>query len=229
MSDQDNSIAGLEQLEPRLLLNGEPVLSALFDAAEVVDVPTLGSITIDGDLLTDSHSQMYRFTTPARGKFYIDMKATAGGLDSMLQMFNQYGRRRRRNNNASRRTLDSRIRMRVRPGQTYYVLAGSNAGTNGSYDLTLTSDPTDEYGNTLEAAKGLRVRRGRARARGRVNYQGDADVFSLVAHTSAPVHVYLSAIGRRNNLDPQLTIYDSQGNQIAYDDNGGSGSNIAVS
>lgn len=228
MGSRERLLASLERLEPRLLLSTTP-LSELFQAAEIIDVTPAGSVSVNGEVVSDGQTQMYQFSTPATGSFFIDMEALGGNLDSVLEVYNERHRRFRRNDNASRGTLDSKIRMRVRPGQTYYVRAGSKTGTAGSYELTLTSDPRDDHGNTFDAARRLRVnRRGRGRGRGSINYYGDVDMLRLVAPMTGEMSVSLYAAGRRSYLDTEAFIYDSDGQQIAHDDDNGIGLNSLV-
>lgn len=205
----------LEQLEPRLLLNAGWVFSELFDSVQVVNVNPTESVSLQGNIQANGPTQTYRFDAPASGKFWIDMCAQDSQLDSLLQVYRQNGRRMGYNDNASRNTTDSRLRIRVRPSETYYVVATSRNGTTGAYELTLTSDPTDDVGNTVSTAKKLRVGRGRARAVNAINYAGDVDMFKIVADRSGPMEVDLAGT-RRGNLAPELYVYDDQGGQLAY-------------
>jgi hypothetical protein len=82
------------------------------------------------------------------------------------------------NDNAAKGTQDSQIKLSVTAGKSYSVLAEGSNRTRGAYRLTLTSQPTDEFGNTDSTAQPL----GNLSAisvNGRVNYSGDIDVFKF--------------------------------------------------
>jgi len=225
---KDNARVSLEQLEPRLMLNSDPLGSYPFDTAQLVTVNPASSVAVNSSMPPADQTQLYRFTAPAAGLFWIGMSALNSSLDSVLQVYNARGRRCGYNDNASRYSLDSSVRLRVRPGQTYYVLAGGKNGTSGTYQLTLTSDPRDDAGNTLLSAKDIRMRRGRARIRGTINYTGDEDVFRIVADTTGPMELLLAGSGRLSDLAPELYVYDSQGNLLASE-TGAAGSSVTAS
>ncbi|MHC4293984.1 MAG: C2 family cysteine protease [Planctomycetota bacterium] len=230
MDSQDNSLSQLEQLEPRWMLSGSTLFTQLMDTAQLVNVGPIGSVSVDGDIPAEGPTQMYKFTAEAMGNFYIDMADDGSGIDSLLTLYNEAGRRVRLNDNASRYTLDSRIRMRVRTGQTYYVLPGAKNGTTGSYDLTLTSDPRDDHSNDFAGAKDIRMSRsGLGRMNGTIDYTTDADVMRLVVPKDGPLEIDVSAIGRNNNnLNPQLFIYDSAGNLLASNANSATNAHISM-
>ena len=214
---RQNPAPNLEQLEPRLFLSADPALTALFGAAQEISIAPANSVTLDGTIASDDDIQTYRCAAPATGKLLIDMSAENGGLDSLLQVYNDRGRRVKLNDNASRDTLDSSVSLRVRPGQTYYVLAAANGDTTGEYQLTLASDPNDDLGNTMLAAREMRVARGRARQRAILNYQGDADVLKIVTDRTGPMEIDLTGVGRYNDLAGELVIFDASGNQVGRD------------
>jgi len=228
MSFQDDQVARFEALEPRLLLSTQPVLSGLFGAAQVVDVQPLGSVAVVGEIQLSGQMRAYRFDTQARGSFSIDMGAQTDGMDSMLEVYKRRGDRYVRyrvNDNASADTLDSSVAMRVRSGDSYYVLAGANDGTLGEYMLTFTSEPKDDHGNTTDTADHLRMsRRGRGYGRGGIDFDGDVDVMRVVAPTTGPMEIDLSGIGRNADPNADVSIYDANGNQLAFSDGVGSSS-----
>ncbi len=64
----------LESLEERLFLSGNSVGAALLGAATDVDLQPYDSVVIGGQITT-GQSEVYRFTAPAQGNFYINMEA----------------------------------------------------------------------------------------------------------------------------------------------------------
>jgi len=225
MSFKDSPTASLEHLEPRLLLSGNSVFAELFETAQLIDVQAADAVQINGSIDLAAQTQMYRFSAPARGKLWVEMNAQDGDLDSMVQVYNANGRRVGANDNASRATTDSLLRMGVGSGQDYYVLASGKNGTSGSYQITLTSDPIDDVGNTFAAAAYRRMSRGRARSRGTINYADDVDIIMVQTDSAGPMEIHVAGAGRGGYLAPELFVYDAEGNQIAND--GGDGSSYA--
>ena len=190
----------------------------LFASAAEVDVPSEGSIVINADRQAASASHGYTFTAKAKGFVYIDMQADGGGIDSYLRVYNSRHRRIGRNDNASAYTTDSRIRLRVKAGQTYYIEADARLGTSGAYELTITSDPVDDMGNSFGEAKGITLKSsGAKRTKGRINYGDDVDLLSLVATTTGTMSVDMLSLGRRNNLAGEISAYNGEGELLTQE------------
>ncbi|MDP6380239.1 MAG: C2 family cysteine protease, partial [Phycisphaerae bacterium] len=219
----------VELLEPRVLLSSTPGLGELLAAAQVLNVPAADSLEVAGVINNGESANVYEFTARASGKMWVEMQAGGSEVDPFLAVLNAKGRRFRRNDNASRRTLDSRLRFSVKAGRTYYVMAEGAEETDGAYTLTLTGDARDDYGNGLETAKELRLRgKGDKRRRGRINYGDDADVFSFVAVKTGMMRVEMESQGRRNTLECDVLIYNSEGELVASGSNGGEGTDSTV-
>ena len=196
----------LEAIEPRLLLSASPTLGAL-DSAWDIETAACGQVVAAGTLDSPDQGDVYSFTALADGRMTVEMGAAEdSGLDSSLEAYNARGRRIARNDNASRDTADSRLRLRVRAGRTYYLRASAADGTEGSYDLTITSDPKDDYGNTDQDARLLRLGRRGARANGRINYNSDVDYFSFLATQTGQVSVTMDGIGRSGVVGGSLAV-----------------------
>lgn len=222
----------LEQLEPRLLMSAGSALGNLFESAEPLSLGPQDTIVVDGDISAPGDSQIYKFTTTAQARLTIGMSGESEGLDSFLELFNSNGRRIRSNDNASNDTLDSRISINVKSGQTYYVVASADIEDSGQYALTLTSDPKDDIGNDLASAtlKKLNKSRGSGRFSGTINYTQDIDVFAFIATQSGLMRINQTATGSGNSLQGQILVYDGQGQLlITSEDANGSASLDVVS
>ena len=98
----------------------------------------------------------------------------------------------------------------------------------GDDNPSLTSNLTDDVGNTFDDARQLRLdsRGGHASAhtRGAVNYAGDVDMMSFVATEAGRVTVTQRARGgdRSPDLVSEVTAYDADGNLLATDGTSGS-------
>ena len=223
MDLRGTQICSFEPLEPRLLMSSVTLGLAELSAAELLELAPAGQVSATDSISLTSPTSTYRFSTSARGKVYIDLGGVGEGIDSYLEVFNSAGRRIKRNNNASRSTLDSRIRLSVRDGQTYYVQASAVGGTTGAYTLTLTGSPIDDAGNSLAAARSRRLRsNGSSRFNGRINYSGDSDYLKFTARKTGLVRASITATGRNNGLSTYLWAYDADGGVLA----GGASSDI---
>jgi len=219
MGSKTHGIPLVEQLEPRLLMS-RTLFAELFASCQLIDVPATGGLSISDELSEQIGANMYRFTAPAKGKLEMLMSDGGSGLDSFLRVFNARGRQVRRNDNASRDTTDSRVRMGIKPGRTYYVAASSRAGAGG-YELDFTSTPKDEFGNSFGGARWLRIAsNGAGRAAGQINYAGDVDMLQFVATTTGRMEMSLSPGGRNNELEGRISAYGADGQLLSTDEGG---------
>jgi len=200
-----------EALESRLLLNAQ-MISWLQDSAQNVTVGPIDCIRVEGTI--QGGKDVYQFTASATGKVTVDLFG-GSGLDSYLTIFNAKGKKIRANDNAFRGTLDSRVKLSVKAGQTYYIVAEGKSGTEGEYVLAVLSQPRDDAGNTLDAAKKL----GNASSKtARIDYAGDVDVFSFTAKATGTMTLSMLTVGKTNLIDAKLTILDARGQVIATSD-----------
>ena len=183
------------------------------DAAEV-DVAGAESASLSGSLEA-GESDMYSFTVQASGYFEINMSAADGSsVDSYLRVYSDRLAQRYYNDNASAGTQDSRVRMYVREGQTYYVRACTAGDTAGDYEITFTSQPFDDMGNTMAAASALRSSAtGAATKYGNIQYSGDADVMSYTVNDSGTVRMNLRSY--YGTLAGVVKVLDAGGNILA--------------
>lgn len=211
------TVAGMNDSVGRYRITIAPTLSYLFTTAKEVNLPSTGSISVSGNRFPETAADGYKFTTTARGYVYIRMTGDSG-IDPYLRVFNSKTRRIAQNDNASGHTTDSRIRLRVRAGQTYFVEADTVGLSSGTYRLTFTSIPFDDIANTFEAARTVRLNRhGSRRKTGKINYYDDIDVLKLIATKTGTMHVDFQARGRGNNLTGRISSYDAQGRLLSQD------------
>jgi len=198
---------------PRLLMS-RTLFAEPFPSSQPIHVPAAGGLRISDRLSEPTGTNVYRFTARAGGKLEILMSDAGSGLDPLLRVFSARGRRIRRNNNASRRTTDSRIKMRIRAGRTYYVAASSRAGAGG-YELSFTSTPKDDYADAIEASDALSLSgKGSGSTRGRINYAGDVDVLSVTAAANGTMTVSMRPASRRSTVSGVIAVYDAAGDPV---------------
>lgn len=136
--------------------------------------------------------------------------------DPALQVFDRSFRRIAYNDDFPGRL--SNIDMPLPPG-TYYVLAAPSIGSRpGDYAISLscsrTVQPTPLTCTTPITAT--------------VTRPGQAVAFAKSPRTSIPLELVTDTSPYGITIDPVLTVLDSQGNLIAYDDDGGTGVNAAA-
>ena len=115
----------------------------------------------------------------------------------------------------SRDSLDSRIRLNVKAGQTYTVLAEANGQTAGDFGLTLATVATDDYGNTVETAKRKGLDGGARAVDGTINYSQDVDMLAIVANRTGTMQVALRPMGTDTTVQYELAAVNAQGQTLS--------------
>ncbi len=194
-----------------------------------VDIEPDAVVTVDGQITSSTDCGVYRFVVPADGWFTVELTATDGTLDPILDLYDTYGRLRRRNDNRSRANGNSIVRLRARAGTMFYATARGVDGTTGAYTLRLTSDPFDDYGDTNDTAGHLPVNpQGRGGRRGQVNYEQDVDLMRLVARQTGVMNVTMTALGRDTTLAGDLAVCDADANVLTNSGVGASQTQLAL-
>ncbi|MCA8932948.1 MAG: PPC domain-containing protein [Rhodospirillaceae bacterium] len=192
-----------------------------------VNVP--GSIT--GNLETGDDQDWFAVQLQPGMQVTIDLEGqptNRGSLsDPLLRVYDQYGSEVAANDDGGD-GFNSRLQF-VAPGPgTYFLGAGSFGNNAGTYTLTVTGSapppPQDDYPATPQTT-------GRVNAPGATNGNletgDDEDWFAVQLQAGAAYTIDLE--GERTNRgslgDPLLVVYDSFGNEIGRNDDGGEGFN----
>jgi hypothetical protein len=206
-------VPSLESLESRLLMSST-LPAELLSTAQPIDLAPVDNATIDGTLDSAGLSDLYALTPSASGRFTLDL--TSGQMDSVIRVYNSNGRLIASNNNASRLTTDSHLNLKLKAGLTYYIKVSADHASSGDYALNLTSTATDDYGNTTDTSKLLKIKSaGTGLLRGTINYSTDSDVLELVATKTGVMQISTTARDRSNKLNSSMVILNSDGVQIA--------------
>jgi len=194
-----------------------------FASAEVVDVGVDGAVTVTGVLAEAGQSVAYLFTAAASGTITVDMEADGDALDPYLELYQDPGRISQRSDNASPDTVDARLGVRVQAGDTYYVVASGVGDTVGRFELTLTSDPIDDFANTADGARpvALDLPTGGAAAHAMIDYAGDLDVIAFVAPETGTMTVEQRVWDPSSAVSADLWVHDADGNLIGHDADAG--------
>lgn len=117
--------------------------------------------------------------------------------------------------------LNSWLEFQATTGGAYYVEArGFGDDSQGRYQLSVTAG---EIGNTAETAEPLAPTSDPRT--GIIGTDGDVDWFSIEMVEGRPYRINVMSAEADPLADPVLTLYDSEGHQIAQDDDGGAGAN----
>lgn len=168
-------LAVFESLEDRLLLAAN--YSELIGQARDLAYDPGGTVQWAGQLSAAGEKDVFGFTAAANGAMNIEMLSSA--LDSVLMVIDSRGRRVAMNDNASRDTADSKLRLSVRAGQTYYIVASDKNGGVGDYALRASGLARDDFGNLFETARQVSLSAGRLSLAGTINYAYDVDLIRL--------------------------------------------------
>ena len=123
--------------------------------------------------------------------------------------------------------MNFNVSARITSTGTYYVRVTSSGTGTGMYELTVTSIP-DDYGNTRASATPVTIG---MPIDGEIDPGTDIDYFSIqVSSTDLTGVDFLTlTASTTGDVDTMGTLYDSSGNELASDDNGGTGMNFELS
>lgn len=109
-------------------------------------------------------------------------------------------------------------------GAYYLEVRGFSDEATGRYAITLTAG---EIGNTAETAESMEAN-GEGRS-GAINSNDDVDWFGITLVEGRPYRFNVQGADSDPLADPVLTLYDSEGHEVASDDDGGTGANAYLS
>lgn len=217
-------VCRIETLEPRLLLSGAAPLVEAFDDATPIDYAPAEQVIVSG-AVADGPGRMYRFSPETKGRVRLDLVAEADALDPRLVAYKKPkpGKTLDSNDDASTGTDSARLAFKVKPGRTYYVLAGAADGA-GDFEMTLTSRPRDDHAGVRAAAEmqKFKSRRNKTKLKGKIDFRGDVDVLAIVAPETGRLHTQAKIKGKkRTPLTCEMTVLDADGAVVVRD--GGDG------
>ena len=172
---------------------------------------------IKGDISYESDVEMFELEADA-GQFYrIDV--SLGTLDdSVLTIYDSEGWEVAYNDDYGDGTA-SRIVWSA-PSSDVYYLEVSGFFSTGSYTLTVEPiEVTDDYPNSPDLSP-TTITPGKS-IEGVIDYGYDVDLFELEANAGQSYRITVSLVTLNDSV---LTIYDSEGREVAYNDDYGGGS-----
>ncbi|MBN1556349.1 MAG: pre-peptidase C-terminal domain-containing protein [Phycisphaerae bacterium] len=209
-------------MEPRLLLSGSVLGSALGDYSDTIwtadEVAVLADevTVVSGEIESATDNDYIKFIAPVTGGLRATMTDAGDGINSLLYLYDANYRRRASNNDMARGNPDACVEMFVEAGQTYYLRALGYRGT-GRYDLSLVFSE-DEDAAGFVGATSLTVNGDAVTVHdSSIDYYRDQDMFTFVAGDSGGLTIDMSALG--SSIDSLLYVYNSAGRRIAVNNN----------
>ena len=207
-----HQIPTFEPFEPRLLMSGTDTVDSLFASAEALDNNPGTTVSADGQLATAESSQMYSFTTKATGTISLALDSADGQLDPYLRLYDSYQRLLASNDDLSALDADSFIKRYVYSGQTFFVEVSGAGESVGDYSLSLTSNPVDDFSNTMVGAGSMYVSpTGAGTFTGTINYATDEDVVEYNATVTGRATVRLYSVSQTRSV----AAFDAAGDALA--------------
>jgi hypothetical protein len=202
--------------------------SDYLDEAAADDIPgdihTTASLTpgtaSTGDLERPGDRDWYRLEVEAGRIYVIELQGAATGSgtlpDPLLSLFDATGALLASNDDAA--TTDSRLAWLAAANSTLYVEAAAFGGDVGTFSLRarIADDVPGDAGTGAMLPIGGRVA-------GEIELADDRDWYRIEVQAG---HTYLldlqgSASGAGTSIDPFLRLLDSDGNELAANDDGG--------
>ena len=179
---------------------------------------SLGSET-DGRIEPEDDVDFFRVTVSTAGRLSA---YTTGSLDTHGYIYDSSGNQLASDDDdGSGRNFQ--FSTRVSPGIYYIKVEEHGQNNTGNYTLHVDMEiaQPDDHGNTRSTA--TRISLG-SETDGRIDPENDVDFFRVTVSTAGRLSAYTTG-----SLDTHGYIYDSSGNQLASDDDDGSGRNFRVS
>ena len=208
--------------------NPEPNPQPVFDdhgdtfvSATDVSFDNEGNLTVSAFLEDVGDRDMFFFVLDSDSEVDLTLSATGGSLDTLIRVYDE-NRNLVAQNDDFGNSFDSALYLDLDAGG-YYVSAGSFANeSSGGYELAMEStpfeaaiDPTDSVFSDavpLEIVGTSRVVLGET-----IDIAFDSHVYSFTADHSGRM-IMTAWGGGRGRVDPTMTVYDAQGNEIAFND-----------
>jgi hypothetical protein len=122
--------------------------------------------------------------------------------------------------------FNSRLRFTAGQTGTFYVAAGAFGSATGTYSVTVEeyTPPPDDFAGSVDTEGTVSVG---GSATGEIGHDGDLDWFAvdLSAGQSYAIDLEGDPTGAGSLSDPYLHLYDADGREIDFNDDGGQGFN----
>lgn len=195
--------------------------------AQTADQPGDASTTatlsgnVDGEISPAGDTDWYRLEVQEGRRYSLALagleNAEGQAVDPMLSVYDAEGNQLAFNDDANG-TLNSALLYTPQANGTVFVEARAfSSDATGAYRLGVSSEeiPADDAGGN--ASTRARASVGRTTT-GNIEYSGDIDWYRFSARTGNRYHITLAGAGEGGLGDPTLRVLDSEGNELAMND-----------
>lgn len=208
------------------------------DAQDIEILDFLGQGEISGTIDAPGDTDIFRFTTPGFDEVRIDVESTSFGFDPIVRVYevsedpagNAIFLQIAFNDDRSGGTVDARVQFPVsgadrtsgltmKTYNDYYIVVegADQQGSSGTYDVTITSTPTDDHADQDEFpfASDLFVAplTGQGERAGIIEVVNDDDLFVFTAPAGG--EALLSAVSNElSTLRPTIRVFDADFNPV---------------
>ena len=212
-----------------------PVSTALADDY-AADTTTVGQIAVGdvltGELETTGDQDWFALDLPAAASVEIRLRGSPTGdgslSDPVLLLLDSDGNEVAFNDDSDG-TFNSALIFEADTAGTYFVSAQAFAGATGTYTLSVTEyvAPEDDYPASTATTGVVFVGQP---VTGEIEVADDEDWFALDADATMSYRINLEGTptGMGSLPDPYLYLYDAQGLEIDWNDDGGQGFNSQI-
>ena len=188
-----------------------------------VGEPATGRIEVSGDEDWFAIS----LTAGKTYSFHLDAASSGGLNDPYLNLYNGSGTLLSSNDDGGG-NANSLITYTATSGGTYYLGVRAYGTGTGNYVVSATASSTtsDDYGDNASTTG--RVSAGESTP-GRIETNGDQDWFAISLTAGQVYTFHLDAASSGGLSDPYLSLYNSSGNLLTSDDDGGGSGNALIS
>lgn len=163
--------------------------------------------------LSGGEQHTYTLEVPSSMSVTIDLEKTGdSSLDPQLALRRTSGEEIATDDDGGE-SLNSRITRRVQAGN-YQIVAKAYGSTSGAYRLRISS----------ETAASVEVG---MRRLGTITRSGQEDRYQYAVDSRQSIIIRVDKV-LDSQLDPKVVVYDSQGNEVGSDDDGGEGLNARL-
>lgn len=183
-----------------------------------------GSVTGNLEVLGDS--DWFAADLVAGTRYIVSLSGRDGGagtlLDPLLQMRDSAGNLLREDDDSGVGSGSELSFVATATGRYYFAASGYDGAYTGTYQLSLTTPPPDDYAGSTATTGQLAVG---GTVSGRLEVAADQDWFAIDLVAGKTYSFTLSGLdGGGGSLDdPWLRLLDANGTRLAFDDDGGTG------
>lgn len=180
---------------------------------------------LNGQIEVENDEDWFRLNARTGQMYRITLNSAEGAEsplgDPVLRVVGAGGEELAANDD-SNESLNSQLEFVPRANGEVFVVAGGFGGSTGAYTLNAEASrlPRDDAGNGVDTRARLNIG---GEASGALDYVGDSDWYRVRLTEGQAYRFRLNAA--ESAFDPLIRLYNSSGEELASDDDGGDGLN----